>query len=268
MSWSRHNPGQHDLLLPYFSTLEIERFATGFFEPVPWEQRQPVAVWRGSANGCRYAKDTWRQCVRARAVLACLQPGSHCDAGFLRAQARATPEGMADMAAAGVYRDALPFQAMSRYRYVLVIDGNSATSRLGPLLFSNTTILKQASPITEFFYGSLRPFVHYVPFSNTAEDLLSVIEWVRNNDAAAREIAANAYRWAVTHLSGRSVADYVGTMLNAYGRLQRFEPTLTPDLAPWRVVPVGGFLPTWEATADKGRCGGVRQAAGLVLVVE
>ncbi|KAG2486250.1 hypothetical protein HYH03_015074 [Edaphochlamys debaryana] len=126
---------------------------------------------------------------------------------------------------------------------------------MAPLMFSNTTIIKQVSPDAEFFYTSLRPYVHYIPFSNTVDDLLQVIEWARRNDAAARDIAANAYHFAKTHFSSASLGDYVALTLNAYHRLLRFEPKLTEDLKPWKVEPVGRFkTEIWPNVKNGGRC--------------
>ncbi|KAG2482729.1 hypothetical protein HYH03_018360 [Edaphochlamys debaryana] len=71
---------------------------------------------------------------------------------------------------------------------------------MAPLLFSNTTILKQDSPWVEFYYLQLRPYVHYIPW-NTTDDLLRAIEWARTHDDEARKIAANAYEWARAHLT-------------------------------------------------------------------
>jgi len=46
--------------------------------------------------------------------------------------------------------------------------------------------LKIESDFAQYFYGDLKPYVHYVPVKKDYSDLISQIEWLRQNDDVAK----------------------------------------------------------------------------------
>jgi hypothetical protein len=55
------------------------------------------------------------------------------------------------------------------------------------------------------FYYHLKPWVHYVPFTLSGADLVEKIQWLKDHDDLAHQIAMNAQRFADSHLR---VEDY------------------------------------------------------------
>ena len=48
------------------------------------------------------------------------------------------------------------------YKYLLNLDGYTASYRLAKLMHSNSVVLKEASPHIEYFYRSLKPHVSHI----------------------------------------------------------------------------------------------------------
>jgi hypothetical protein len=84
-------------------------------------------------------------------------------------------------------------------------------------------------------YNDFKPYVHYVPLSYDGSDLLQKIEWARQHDAEAQQIARNARAYAEANLVDSTIACYVNRLLLAYAKLQRFSPRVTGDMAMFRV---------------------------------
>ncbi|KAG2497138.1 hypothetical protein HYH03_004729 [Edaphochlamys debaryana] len=133
--------------------------------------------------------------------------------------------------------DALPVferTAMSRhakYKYLLHLEGIAYSSRLSQLMLTNSLVLFQRQPFLEWFYRSLRPGVHYVPFWNATIfanngsllDVYDIIDDLRRRDEKdPRDLqrmitAANNFAMKFTTATGR--ARYLREALTAYRAL-------------------------------------------------
>ncbi len=48
-----------------------------------------------------------------------------------------------------------------------------------------------------YFYHMLRPYEHFVPFwVHNSSDILQAVQWLKDHDSQAQQIAANAERFA------------------------------------------------------------------------
>lgn len=57
------------------------------------------------------------------------------------------------------------FSEHVRHKWLLHLEGISASSRLGQLMTMNSLVLRaMESNMSEHYYRALRPWVHYVPF--------------------------------------------------------------------------------------------------------
>ena len=117
-----------------------------------------------------------------------------------------------------------PFSNNCKYRYLLHIDGNVASSRLASELHIGSTIFKQHSFSSEYFYPLLRPWEHYVPVATSLQDVPDKLAWARANPMKARAIADNGPRFVRRHLHKHAVACYWWQLLRAFAELQEFEP--------------------------------------------
>ncbi len=77
--------------------------------------------------------------------------------------------------------------------------------------------------------------MHYVPLSYDGSDLLQKIQWARQHDAEAQQIAQNARAYAEANLVDENIACYVNRLLTAYAKVQRFSPRVTDEVADFRV---------------------------------
>ena len=85
----------------------------------------------------------------------------------------------------------LPLAAHARYKYLLDTDGFSAAYKLQQLLAVGSAVLHPASTWRAYFYGALRPYVHFVPLWHAArDDVLPAVRWLKRHDRQARRIGA------------------------------------------------------------------------------
>jgi len=122
------------------------------------------------------------------------------------------------------------------YKYNIVVDGNAAPSqRLAVMLQSGSTLLRQETPSIEFYYDDLQPYVHYVPLSLHASDVLHKVAWCRRHDGDAKTIADAAARYARGAFTEANIACYWYRLLKRYAQLQRFRPEMNATYEAHRV---------------------------------
>lgn len=220
------------------------------FDPVPWaslfsrvsshrplDGRSPSALWRGSCNSlCDGMRG--RQCtlpadaeLMPRATL--LHEAARCPA-------------LVDVGLVSTHRNckgartkaAVPIGAHAAHAVLMHVDGNGFSGRLDELFTLGAAILKQDSPFAAYYYPLLRAGTHYERLRRNLTDLCdttaSLVASLRlGGHGRARALAAAARRFADTFLSPSAVAAYVGALLSAYGRLQRYAPRRHPDAKLW-----------------------------------
>jgi tetratricopeptide (TPR) repeat protein len=92
---------------------------------VPWEQRQPIAFWRGSTTG--YIRDAirgWRFLQRIRLCEVARDHPDLLDAG-ITAITVGDSAAAAEIRASGLLRDYVPAKQFDQYKYQIDIDGNT-----------------------------------------------------------------------------------------------------------------------------------------------
>lgn len=156
---------------------------------VPWEQRKPVAFWRGTTTGVRtgdvFELPRVRLCQLGKAL------GDRADIGVSQFAQLKTDDEAAALTAAGILRDFVPPAAFNQYQLHIDIDGNS-NSWPGLLLklHSGSPVLKVASQdgFRQWYYDRLVPFVNFVPVSADLSDLHEMIALMFDRPAFARMI--------------------------------------------------------------------------------
>ena len=222
----------HDIATPCWSVL------SGHYNQIndenqnatlTWKQKKDVAFFRGSTTGGFYTKENWQEMPRTRIVSACRAEGSHCDAMF-------TGFPQCEAETAQIIENALGKAPMvhekdyAHYKYNILVDGNGApASRAVQSVFTNTLLLKVESPFSEFFYPLMQPYVHYLPVSYNATDLLEKVSWARENDERARRMAEELLSFGKRHLSSSAVNEYVHQLLLALAPLFETPPSSPPE---------------------------------------
>ncbi|PSC68200.1 KDEL motif-containing 1 [Micractinium conductrix] len=120
--------------------------------------------------------------------------------------------------------EALSLSDQRRWKYSLHLDGLGCSNRLQKIMATGQTILKQDSNLQEFFYGALKPWVHYVPTGyNGVEEIDWTVQFLRSNDDLARAIGQNARQFASTHLVEEGRSCYIKVLFEEMKKLMRFE---------------------------------------------
>ncbi|KAL4424735.1 hypothetical protein ABPG77_000078 [Micractinium sp. CCAP 211/92] len=207
------NPSMSDVLVPPFGRK---------FEPIfePWSLKSNLAFFRGSPwcsvhplGGTEY------------------RPGSNCSRESLSILSDAHP-GLLNVSinrpygrAPGKEGPAATHMEHAHYKYLLQLDGITASRRFATLLSMNSLVLKQESLQLEWYYHALQPCVHYLPFwQGSEEDVLGLLSTLRSdpaNDLMAQRIAANANAFAAAWLDDDGQLRYWQMVIDRYVQLYR-----------------------------------------------
>lgn len=168
--------------------LDDETFEVGLAQvlrsiPSPaWEDRLPLAFWRGGASGLE------RPALRVRVA-------QELD-GYPHADVRITPWGNWES------EHAIPPHLLAprcdlathfRYKYIFILDGNCIASNHQWAFGSGAVPIMITHPENRYWFQSyLKPKVNYVPVKYDLSDLKETLTWLRENDAQARAIAEAA----------------------------------------------------------------------------
>ncbi|XP_037623610.1 protein O-glucosyltransferase 3 isoform X1 [Sebastes umbrosus] len=117
-----------------------------------------------------------------------------------------------------------------KYKYQVNVDGTVAAYRFPYLMLGNSLVLKQDSQYYEYFYSRLKAGTHYVPVKRNLSDLLEKVQWARENDVEAQEIA-RAGQTAVRELLQPSrLYCYYYRVMHMYSERQTGQPTRHADM--------------------------------------
>ncbi len=166
---------------------------------IPWDQRKPVAYWRGSTTG--HPTDPslgWRSLPRVRlSEIAATRPDL-LDIGISRI-AQVSQQAADEIRSSGLLRPYASIMDLNQYKYHIDIDGNTSAWQ-GPFerLFTGGPLLKVASPrgLRMWYYDRLKPWVNYVPVAADLSDLIENVEWLRSHDEQARLIGERGWELA------------------------------------------------------------------------
>jgi Glycosyl transferase family 90 len=164
-------------------------------EDISWEDRAPVAFWRGSTTGMRPSLREWRALERVRL---CEIAVAHKASGIfdvgLSSVVQCPPDQTQEILQSGLVAGPVPWQHWNRYKYQIDVDGNaSAWSGLFQRLLTGSPVLKVQSSraLMQWFYADLIPWHNYVPIAPNMSDLVDKVHWLKRNDGFARRLGAN-----------------------------------------------------------------------------
>ena len=188
----------------FLMPLDDEAFEKGVIDTVAsrtelpkWEDRKPIAYWRGCLSG-GHAPTT-----RTRVVWELYD--------FPSADVKFTRNHNMDPIHQGrlIYADDTRFYDELRgldehvkHKYILILDGNCIASAHQWVFASGSVPIMVTHPDNDYWFKKyLKPGFHYVPVQYDLSDLKEKIEWLISNDIAAKRIANNAMEFARTILS-------------------------------------------------------------------
>lgn len=123
------------------------------------------------------------------------------------------------LAEAGILGEFISPIAWHRFKFAIDIDGNTNSwTNFFTRLIMGCCVLKVGSALgyRQWYYGEIKPWVHYVPVKPDLSDLLGRIAWCRENLAECRQIAARGQAFAMARDLDTEVAGAVGRVCEAY----------------------------------------------------
>ena len=186
---------------------------------IPWKDKKPTAVFRGSTTGCGVSIDT-----NARLKVSYLSHNSepdeqgipYIDAGVTKWNLR--PRKLQnEKYLQTIDKEKLPFQLVehlspkqqSSYKYIINIDGHVTAFRLSIELSMGSVILWAKTKWKIWYSDLLEPYKHYIPVKEDLSNLIEQIKWCRANDEKCQQIAQNAKTFFNEYLQEKGILDYL-----------------------------------------------------------
>lgn len=181
---------------------------------IPWDERQPRAMFRGSSTGgsLRTGQKS-RDNPRVRLCLRSLESPHELDARITRV-VNADEGRAAELAALGVTSPFMTPAEQAAFKYLVSIDGWAGEwDGLYWKLFSGSVVLLVESAWAQWYTDRLEPFVHYVPVSADLSNLADQIRWCRDHDSECRAIAERARSLLDQHVTFEQAVRYTADQL-------------------------------------------------------
>jgi Glycosyl transferase family 90 len=178
---------------------------------IRWEDRVPLAFWRGSTTGSPVdAAVGWRSIPRIRLCEIAAAVPEIIDAGITGVAQIADPAARDDLEARNLLRPRVSHGTFLHYRYLIDIDGNTNSwDGFAMRLMTGSTVLKVGSrfDFEQWYYRRLKPWVNFVPVAKDMSDLVEKVLWLRANDGAARRIGEAGRELAESLTNEKEIAN-------------------------------------------------------------
>ncbi|XP_023945819.2 O-glucosyltransferase rumi homolog [Bicyclus anynana] len=117
------------------------------------------------------------------------------------------------------------FEDHCKYKYLFNYRGVAASFRLKHLFLCKSLVFHVGEDWLEFFYPSLKPWIHYVPLSPKAsqEEIMKYIMYFKEHDSLAKEIAERGFQHIWDHLTDKDVECYWRQLLKKYSKLVKYD---------------------------------------------
>lgn len=183
-----------------------------------WSKKESIGFFRGSRTSNE----------RDSLVLLSRQSPHLVDAQYTKNQAWKSPK---DTLHAEPAKE-VSLEEHCRYKYLFNFRGVAASFRFKHLFLCKSLVFHVGDEWQEFFYDSLKPWVHYVPVKKnpTIEELTQLIEFFKEHDDLAQEIAERGHKQIWDHLKIKDVHCFWRKLLKKYAKLLKFEVKLDPSL--------------------------------------
>jgi hypothetical protein len=227
---------------------------------IAWNERNPVAFWRGATTGIQRIPGDWRSLERVR-LCALAQSDEFVgliDAGISKIAQFDDLQVVEEIKQSGVFRDFVPWQDWNQYKYHIDIDGNTnAWEGFFLRLLTGSPVLKieSGSGRVQWFYDRLVPWKHYVPVAPDMSDLADKIRWLVRNPSTAQRIGQHGREFADAATYEREIERAVpvisaafryfcgqGKDIEPYGRTRADDPVIAPEPTGADAVPARGDL--------------------------
>ena len=202
VSWEARRGMENIRLIPdlyYFMASGYE----GFKPDLPrWRDRLTSIVWRGSSTGIIWQSlNTLDDLPRYRMCSLASRLGRRADVGLTDLVQAISPEEEAliheRVSREGLLKPYMQMTDMTRYRFILDIDGNANSWNFMMKLRLGCCVLRVESDWYQWFSGRLIPWEHYVPIASDLSDLLERAEWCFAHPRECEAIAERGRAFAL-----------------------------------------------------------------------
>jgi EGF-domain serine glucosyl/xylosyltransferase len=124
------------------------------------------------------------------------------------------------------------FEEHCKYKYLFNFRGVAASFRFKHLFLCKSLVFHVGNEWKEFFYDSLKPWVHYIPVDSSSKEkeLREILEFFHQNENLAKEIAERGFQMIWNNLRMKDVECYWRRLLKNYGELIKFDVVKDPEL--------------------------------------
>jgi hypothetical protein len=174
----------------------------------PWEERSNELCWRGGCSGySSLVNNNLFESVRIRFTKKLYDEKNDIRLSYWWSEGKNIEE--------KYFADRIHYSKMLNYKIFFIVDGNVIASNhmwgfasgCVPFLISNATC---------WFSEFLVPWVNHIPVKYDLSDLVENIEWVRNNDEKAKEIAINALNFSKKYFSPEFQKEYIREKISSF----------------------------------------------------
>lgn len=186
---------------------------------IEWEDKKPVAVFRGSSTGSGVTiKTNQRLQIAYLSSLNNLDDDGlpYIDAGITKWNSR--PKKLMNHSKLQVIDvNSLPFglskymtyEEQCKHKFIIHIDGHVSAFRLSLELNSGSVVLIVESEWKMWFSELLKPYEHYVPIKKDMSDLFEQVKWCKQHDKECNTITRNAKHFYKTYLEKAGILDFL-----------------------------------------------------------
>ena len=215
---------------------------------IPWSQRDPRPIFRGSpryGHGARLKNKAAKRCpslfvekgdfgMRSKAVLFGRQHPHLLNAAFTEHRPNPCDPWNATNGLDQVFgwnettmskktlqrqmeQDRIPSQQYyQEYQTALVLQGIGAAFRTAWHFRAGQCVLLHRGQFEEWFVPYLEPYVHYIPVAPNLEDLETVLEYVRDHPGEVEQIARNGRAFFEAYLSRAAAREHWYRIIQTY----------------------------------------------------
>ncbi len=146
-------------------------------DPLPWEEKKPIAIFRGKAAGKQSRMDFMRMYFGS----------TICDCGDVSRPGTVPPEWQTEKKTIGEHLE---------YRYIMALEGNDVASNLKWVMSSNSiAVMPRPTCETWFMEGTLIPNYHYIEIKPDFSDLKERLDYYNHHPEEAKQILTHAHAY-------------------------------------------------------------------------
>lgn len=184
----------------------------------PWDKKLSIGFFRGSRTSSE----------RDALILLSRSEPNVVDAKYTKNQAWKSAKDTLNAEPAAE----VSFEAHCQYKFLFNFRGVAASFRFKHLFLCKSLVFHVGTEWKEFFYESMKPWIHYVPVSATAtiDELRELLEFFQTHDELAKKIADQGYEHIWNNLRMNDIHCYWRKLLKRYAKRLKYTTTLDPDL--------------------------------------